>query len=260
MSHRDAGQRWPAQRVEPRRLTTGLNVSSFSLSNDDSRIAYAVMTDEREPVVAACGTSARRQVRGRLRSPSASKRSRTSSISSRWEVGLLRVRPSPAIADVYRMPLPFGVARTADVDIRLSEFSPDVSPTAVKSRSTPCGGGSRDVHAASPRRKPCHRRCANAGAGNARRAGRPMVEVVAYLSLAAAAAGPHMGDRRAEDGSGGRAVESPTASSVCGRPMAAIFHSRASFVWWLIERRRRRQRITTALVRCESAGMPSRRN
>jgi Tol biopolymer transport system component/tRNA A-37 threonylcarbamoyl transferase component Bud32 len=128
---------------QPRRLTTGLNVSSFSLSGDDSRIGYAVMTST---------TNLWSQPWSDPPSPTEARPTQVTfgeqtiedfSISrdGKW---VYYDSDLAGNADLYRMPLPSGVPERL-TSTPTAEFSPDVSPDGREILFHSMRGGSRDV-------------------------------------------------------------------------------------------------------------------
>jgi Tol biopolymer transport system component len=128
---------------EPRRLTTGLNVSSFSLSNDDSRIAYSVMTTTANlwsqpwPPTATLASMRPAQVTFGQQTIEDFSISR----DGKWAY---YDSDLAGASDIYRVPLPAGVPERLTAT-PAAEFAPDVSPDGREVTFHTMRGGSRDI-------------------------------------------------------------------------------------------------------------------
>ena len=128
---------------KPRRLTTGLNVSSFSLSQDDSRIAYAVMTTGANlwsQPWAGAGTLSGAQPT-QLTFGQQTIEDFSISRDGKW---VYYNSDLAGNSDIYRMPLPSGVPERL-TSTPTGEFAPDVSPDGKEVAFHTMRGGSRDV-------------------------------------------------------------------------------------------------------------------
>jgi len=128
---------------KPRRVTTGLNVSSFSLSNNDSRIAYSVMTSS---------ANLWSQPWAEMATPPGARPTQVTfgqqliddfSISrdGKWVYYDSELAGN---ADLYRMPLPSGVVERL-TSTPTPEFAPDISINGNEVLFHTNRGGSRDL-------------------------------------------------------------------------------------------------------------------
>jgi TolB protein len=127
----------------PRRLTTGLNVSSFSLSNDDSRIAYAVMTTSAnlwsKPWTTEATSTDTRPTQVTFGQQTIE--DFTISRDGKWAYYDSDLAGN---SDIYRIPLPTGVPERL-TSTSTAEFAPDVSPDGREVTFHTMRDGSRDV-------------------------------------------------------------------------------------------------------------------